>query len=394
MAIIKVVSGFLIGMLLTVFMVYQNPLQLAALVLALVCLLGTVYLVGKANIKFRTVIVYLALILAGYLLTSALVSGIAGNMGAEKVVSRGESQQTAVLLLSPGEIREFNPHQAVYRLKVLKETCCYDIKWWNMPFKVYSLKRAVKKLGDNPFPEVNQSLYNKVQENLGAQFRVYNANLLGPPYIEWVVKEIIRAGHSKMVVLCNFLVFEPYRDFIDSKIRGVLEKSEGDMEVLYTFPLWNHDAIAILYENRIMEKVQENVPEDVGIVLVAKGASDRACEKYQDGYKREQVFFNKVKENLVKNGYDSRKVKVAYLRYQEPGLREAIDYLLDSGVRKLVIAAAGLENYNIESQLAVKKIIGDSNIPRHVEVEYVDCWGDSDLLVKALVDRLRVVNVN
>jgi len=161
--------------------------------------------------------------------------------------------------------------------------------------------------------------------------------------------------------------------------------------VSFTYPLWNHDAVASIYENRILYKTQETSPEQVGIVLIGKGCSGKALQIYADGYKGEEVFLNKIKEGMIKNGYDSRKMRIAYLKYRKPSVEEEVEYLLDSGVNRIAVVAAGYENPCIETEYSIPKLLSKIKIPKGTEILYIGSWEDDDLLVKALGDRLKIV---
>lgn len=391
--ILLMILGLLMGILFAVSLICKNPIQIIAVVLMCICVLVTAYFIRKIPKKSRIILLYILLLLVGYLLSSIYVCTAMGKIAPEEITPAGESEYAAVLLLSPGEVKEFHIQGAVYRLKATKDAYGLNMRWWNTPFKVYGVKKGLKKMNTGVYSETNQQLYNKLKDTLGEQFCVYNANMFGPPYIETVVEEILRAGHKKIVVVNNFLIRDPYREVIDSKIHKIIETSQANVEVLHTFPMWNHDALANMYENRIMEKIQENDVEKVGIILVTRGCSKKTLEKYEEAYKREEVFLNKIRESIVKNGYDGRKIKIAYLNYRDPDLKQTIDYLLDSGVSKLVVAAAGFENSSIQTDYLIPRIIEKFDIPPEIEVEYVGSWGDSDVLVKALVDRLRIVNI-
>ncbi len=392
--ILLLIPGLLLGILFAMFLVCKSPLQYIAVVIMCLCLLATAYFIRKMPKKKRIILLYALLLLVGYLLTAAFVSGTMGDIEAENITPGEEKDSTAVLLISPGEITEFRTEWAVYRINMMREVYPARTSWWGTPYKVYGIRRNLKKVDTDMFSSTNQQLYNKVKDALGEQVCVYNANLFGPPYIETVTREILQAGHKRIVVLENFLIQEPYKEAVDSRIFEAAKACNADIKLIHTFPLWNHDAVATLYENRIMEKIQENNPEKVGIIFVARGCSTKTLERYREAYKREKVFLNKIRENLVKNGYDSRKIKTAYLRYRDPEVKDMIEYLLDSGVSKLVIVAAGFETPCIDTEYVIPGIIDKTDIPEGIEVEYVGAWGGSDILVKALIDRFRIANID
>jgi protoheme ferro-lyase len=384
--------GFAVGILSTVCIMSENIVQIISIALICIFLLVTLYYLLKIRKKLWLIIFFILLMITGYLISCIYVNLFMGRVEVGEIDPSQQKEGTAVLLLSPGEIKEYSPNGAVYRLKAYRDTCVSNVSWWNIPLKVRGLKEGIKGIEGNTFPAENQSLYNKVSECYGEKYKVYNANLFGPPYLETVTKEILKDGYKRIIVLSNLLIQQPYKEVVDSKILKIIGERRLEAEVLFTFPLWNHDGLVSLYESRILEKTQENDPEQVGVILVARGYSKKNYEKFREAFKREEVFMNKIKESIVKNGYDGRKVRTAHLRYREPGLEEAVDYIMDSGVSKLVVVAAGYENSCIDTEYVIPEMLKAIKLPSGVETVYIGPWGDSDLLVKALGDRLKMVD--
>ena len=230
----------------------------------------------------------------------------------------GQKTEMAILLLSPGNHR-IPLQKRFVPTGYKKKAGAGGVRWWNMPVKALQLKRNIKRMDGNVCIRTGENLYNKLSEALGEDFGLYSANLFGPPFIETTVEDILKDGYNKIVVLNNLLVEQPYKEVVDKKILKVIENSGMDAEVLFTFPLWNHDALVSYYEQGILEKTQEISPEQVGVVLVARGTGKRVRHEYPQAVNREQVFYDKIKESIMKNGYESRKIRIAYLSKQ-PGI--------------------------------------------------------------------------
>jgi len=388
-----ILLGLATGVMAAACMILHGFWQIVTLVLLCVFLIVLVFSVKKRRKKTRAVLVYLAAVMLGYLLSCVFICAFLGRAETGDINPVERREETAILLLSPGEITEYSSRSALYRLAVERETGLGGVRWWNTPVKALQLKKNIERLDKDVCILTGQNLYNKLSEELGDGFALYSANLFGPPFIETVMGEILNNGYGKVVVLNNFLVEQPYKETVDNKLLSIIEKSNTDAEVLFTFPLWNHDALISYYEQCILEKTQEISPEQVGVVLVARGSSRRIRNKYPQAQNHEQVFYDKIKESIMKNGYESRKIRVAYLGGRQPGLEEAVDYLVDSGISKLVIVAAGFENPGVDTERLLPRIIEDMDLPQHVDTVFIGPWGDSDLLVRALLDRLEMMDV-
>jgi protoheme ferro-lyase len=382
-------SSLVIGILTTVCMVYRGIAQVISVVLACALLIGTGLRFRRVQRKIKTAALLLLFVIIGYLLCCLFIYMFVGNVEVREVVPQSKREDIAVILVSPGEIKGFDPGSAVYRLKVCRETGAYRVRWWNIPYRVWGLKKDISNIGES-HSEINQSLFNKLQQHLDDTYTVYNANLYGWPYIETVVSQALRDGFSRLIVLNNFIIEQPYKETINNRVMKVMEQNRLQGEISYTYPLWNHNDLVSMYEKRIVEKTQESLPEDIGIVLVARGYERTFSDKYREAVKREKVFLDKICESLMKNGYDSRKIRTAYLRYKEPGLKESIEYLLDTGVRKIVIAAAGFESPCIDTEYVIPRILSDYKMHDDIERIYIGSWADDDCLVEALAERLEM----
>jgi protoheme ferro-lyase len=388
-----ILLGLATGVIAAACMILHGFWQIVTTVLLCIFLVVLVFMVKKCRKRTRAVLVYLVAVMLGYLLSCVFICVFLGRAETGDIDPAERREETAILLLSPGEITEYSSRSALYRLAVERETGLGGVYWWNTPVKALQLKKNIERLDRDDCILTGQNLYNKLSEELGDGFALYRANLFGPPFIETTMGEILNNGYGKVVVLNNFLVEQPYKETVDKKLLSIIEKSNTDAEVLFTFPLWNHDELISYYEQCILEKTQEISPEQVGVVLVAKGSGRRIRNKYPQAQNHEQVFYDKIKESIMKNGFESRKVKVAYLGYRKPDIGDAVDYLLDSGISKLVIVAAGFENRGIYTERVLPKAIERIDLPDHVDTVIIGPWGDSDLLVRALMDRLDMVDV-
>ncbi len=388
-----ILIGFLTGIIVAAAMMLHGIWHIITIALLCICFFIFVLLTIKHRKKTRVVLIFAGAAILGYLLYCVFVSAFPGRIDIEEISPSDRKQEMAILLLSPGEITEYHYKNALYRLDIKREAGAGGVRWWNMPVKALQLKRNIKRMDGNVCIRTGENLYNKLSEALGEDFGLYSANLFGPPFIETTVEDILKDGYNKIVVLNNLLVEQPYKEVVDKKILKVIENSGMDAEVLFTFPLWNHDALVSYYEQGILEKTQEISPEQVGVVLVARGTGKRVRHEYPQAVNREQVFYDKIKESIMKNGYESRKIRVAYLRHRQPGIGDAVEYLLDSGISKLVIVAAGFENPGLDTEWLLPRLLDKIDIPENVDTVIIGPWGDSDLLVKALMERLDTVDV-
>ncbi len=384
--------ALIMGITFAVSFVLHGAWQVILIVLLCICLFASVLHIRKFYKKPRIILLFAVLMLTGYLLSCIYMSSFSGRVKTGDITPAEINGGTAVLLLSPGEIDLYDSHSAIYRLKSCREAGLGGVRWWNIPFKAQQLKRSFNSIDGETCILTGQNLFDKLKAELGDRFELYCADLFGSPFIETVVDEILKKGYDKIIVLNNLLVEMPFKEVIDKKIIGVIEKSGNEAEVLFTFPLWNHDGIVSLYEQRILEKTQEISPEQVGVILVARGFDRKTQKEYPQAFDRAEVFYNKIKESLVKNGYDGRKIRIAYIGHRQSGVKDTLDYLLDYGINKLVIAAVGFESTGIETEYIIPRLAESRKLPENVGTVFIGPWGDSDYLVDALLDRLEMVN--
>lgn len=389
--ILSIFLGLIMGILAVLSMVSQSIGQIVLIILICIGLFAAVVHIRKFDKKLRTVLLLAVCFLTGYLLCCALVSGFAGKIKTEDIAPAERKEDTAVLLLSPGEIEECDRKSIIYRLNSYKEAGFGGIRWWNMPLKAQQYKRGFNRTDKEAYIKSSQELCNKLEGQLGNGFVLYNASLFGPPYVETVINEILQLGYGKIIILNDLLVELPYKDMLQKRIFDVIQQSEMDVEVMFTFPLWNHDGLVSHYEQQILERTQEISPEQVGVVLVARNFDKKAQRQHPQAADRAEVFYNKIKESIVKNGYDGRKIRIAYLDHRHSGIKDTIDYLLDYGINKLVVVMAGFESHCIETEYIIPSIVEGRKMPDNVNTVLIGPWGDSEFLVDALVDRLDMV---
>ncbi|MDD2573440.1 MAG: hypothetical protein WCS98_06540 [Bacillota bacterium] len=392
-ALSLILIGLLTGIFAAAAMMLHGIWHIVTIALLCICFFVFVFLIKKRQKKLRAVLIFVGATVLGYLLYCVLICAFPGRINVGEISPSDRKDEAAILLLSPGEITEYQYKSALYRLDINRQSGVEGVKWWNTPVKALQLRKNIKRIDEYKCLQAGENLYNKLNEELKGDFGLYSANLFGPPFIETVVGDMLKDGYNKIIVLNNLLVEQPYKEVVDEKILRIIEKSGMDAEVLFTFPLWNHDALVSYYEQSILEKTQEISPEQVGVVLVARGTGKKVREKYPQTVNHEQVFYDKIKESIMKNGYESRKIRIAYLRHRQLGIGDAVEYLLDSGISKLVIVTAGFENSGIDTEWLLPKFLGRIDVPEHIDTVIIGPWGDSDLLVRALMDRLDMVDV-
>ncbi len=348
--------------------------------------------IKKHQRKMFILLSFAGIVILGYLLCCVHFCIFPGRINVDKISPSERRGEAAVLLLSPGELNEYVYKDVLYRLNIKRKVSTDGVRWWNLPVKALQIKRNIKKTIKGDCVEAGENLYNKLGSKIGDRFALYRANLFGPPFIETSVGDILRDGYDRIVVLNNSLVEQPYKEVIDSKILKTIDKSGVKAEVIFSFPLWNHDGLISYYGQSIMEKARETDPERVGVILIGKENNKKVRKMYPETVKQEAVFYNKIKENLMKNGYESRKIKVAYLCCRRMDIRDVANHLVECDIDKLIVAAAGFEGLNLDIERVLHRVFGRLNLPECVDMEFIGPWGDNDYLIEALMKRLEMVD--
>lgn len=394
--LLLIISGLLIGFFIAAAMVFHGIWQIVAIVVICICFFLFVILIRRRRKKnqkgTKMVLMFIGLVVLGYLLYCGFIHVLPGSIKTGGIDPSETKDGAAVLLFSPGEIAEYEYKSALYQLNMKRRTGVGGITWWNTPVKALCLKKDIKRVKGEEYLQTGENLCNKLSTGFDNRLGMYMANLYGPPFIETTIENILKDGYNKIIILNNFLTECSHKEIIDKKILETLKKSGVDAEVFVSFPLWNHDALASHYEQCILGNVQETKPEQVGVMLVAKGSSKKARNRWPKAVKGETVFYNKIKESLMKNGYESRKVRVAYLYHRQPGVKDTVKYLLGTGINKLVVVAAGYESPCIDTEWIIPRILENVNLPEHMDIVFLGPWGDNEHLIRALLTRLDMVD--
>ncbi len=382
--------GLLMGFSIAMAMALQGVSQLIEIILLCSIFFTLMVLIKKRRGKVMMVLGIAGITICGYLLCALLFCVSPVKTSVSEICPSERREEIALLLLSPGELSEYNYKDVLYRLNIKRKVGMDGVRWWNMPVRALQLKRNIKGTDWGYCIGTGENLYNELSKRIGDEFRLYRANLFGPPFIETSVGDILNDGYNKIIVLNNLLVEQPYKGIIDAKILDTINKSGIKAEVKFTFPLWNHDALISYYEQRIIEGARGRDPDQIGIVLVATGNDKKIRKRYPEAVKREAVFYNKIKESVMKNGYENKRIKVAYLRHRRPGIRDAADSLMEHQIDKLIVVAAGFESLDLNVQRTLPRTLEKLNLPEYMDVEFIGPWGDSEHLIDALIERLEM----
>ena len=94
------------------------------------------------------------------------------------------------------------------------------------------------------------------------------------------------------------------------------------IKVVDVGPLWQSDLLPQIYVRRAIEAVPQVAthPEDVGILLVARGHISGPDRNASSNVRQEQelAFQRRVRQALVKLGFAESRIAYAWLRGQQP----------------------------------------------------------------------------
>jgi protoheme ferro-lyase len=264
------------------------------------------------------------------------------------------------------------------------------------PLYTIDLKRKYDALGHSPYRDLHFKLAQKVQERLGRRFKVYISFYNDTPLLPDAAAEAVRDGARRIVVL-HPRVTNPPPGVRAADLRETLVLARYGVNLVETAPLWNADPLPRIFVRRALAATESLDRESVGLIVVGLGhpllrrslPTDESNTFQRQN--QELAFQKRVRQALIRAGFDDDKVVLAWLRWQHPTLEAAYAQLVAEGCRQIFWIGSGLTAdslvtlYDIPERLRLP--VAASGIP----ITPLGPWNDDDLVAETLVERVKAV---
>lgn len=352
----------------------------------------------------------------GYTLTTFSVLSYSTK---SKPLSSGNpvNKRVAVILLAPGEPPEYDVKSASRRLALADDP--QDVPPVLLrPFYLRDLRGKYTTIGGSPYREYHIELAKKVQSRLDASHSVYAAFYSDNPSLADTIRQAFSAG-EKRIILVHTRVSNPPDAVLSGDLLENLDLEAQDIHLAEVGPLWDSNLLPQIYVRRVLEAVPqvEANPENIGLLLVGRGhpTHSRSGSRPSDAtttngasmqsvtrpsqsastsmrQAQEQDFHNRVRQALLKVGFDGSKVASSWLRWQHPSAVESLDRLVSVGCKTVLWMPSTFAADGINTLYDIPSLLSPLAVSRGAKLASLGAWNADDLAAEDIAARVRAVS--
>lgn len=323
--------------------------------------------------------------LSAYLLGIIALLLLQHNIKHEKLaVNYLENNQTAVILLYEGE-------PATYQLPYVTRNLIQSNRPWELPLLPLQLFR--QKLLYESTNSLENAYYTnnfkqKLTNILGNGYTVYTGYLNNTPYVEEVIQQAMEEGNGRLII-SPVLLSESHS--LKRIYQGILSVNPQQyrVKIKNTNPLWDSEALARSFVERILQQIDYRYKSRIGVLLV--GGDHQKGMETQLHVKQEILFQEKVRDILLIEGFDAQQVRRSLLNKKD--IHYEMDLLMEQGVRQILIMQVSPSGEGVEMRHKLEKIIDQRDNDLGVEIGHVSGWRYNDQLLLELAKRIELINL-
>ena len=301
-----------------------------------------------------------------------------------------DGNATAVLLIFKGE-------EERYEVSALLEKMKNDQRFFNRLYSIkelYQYKRAYERVGNSRYGDKSRQIYNKLEVLLDVDYDLYLSYMDGTTdYNKVVQNKLINSHYEKIIVIPVALTESSnYKRIMDVLNQYSIQTSLNNIK--YVQPLWNSEKLirGIMLQVDAYAEGYEN--SNMGIILMSSTKiEENNREADIAGLKQEMLFLENLKRQLVRTGYEDRKIKFVAPYLPTTSIKNTIEELQQYGVKEICIVSINDITDHVRSVAYTEYIIGKMNKEKEFDIKYIKGWGASDLLIEELENRVRLLNV-
>ena len=390
------VSG---GMLALVLMTTRRHLVTFSVILGLALLLSVMGMFAAVTVinnlaqGLANALVLLILSFAlGYTLTTFSVLSYSSKRWTPRS-GRGQGAFTAVIQLAPGEPPEYGVESASRRLALADDP--QDVPPVLLrPFYLRDLRNKYARIGSSPYREYHSELARKVQSRLDSSHKVYQAFYSDSPEQARVTAQAIEEGATRLV-LVHVRVSNPPDPVMSGELMSGLNPASHGVPLVEAGPLWDSELLPQIYVRRVLEAVPQvaESPDEVGLLLVGRGhvQSPDGRQSSDTRHEQEVSFQDKVRQALLKVGFDERRVSTGWLRWSAPSAADALGDLVRAGCKTVLWMPSVFPADGVITLVDIPAQLNPVARAAGVKLSSLGAWNGDDLAAEEIAARVRAV---
>ncbi|MBM7614601.1 CbiX/SirB N-terminal domain-containing protein [Alkaliphilus hydrothermalis] len=327
---------------------------------------------------------YLIGLLTGYLLVIVLILCLQYRVQDKDIaINYVENQKTAIVLVLEGEPATYNLPMAIKNFRQKNK-----LSFINLPFQLYKNKYNYSKISSINTDYYYDYFEEEIKKEMEYQYPIYIAYLYNRPYMKEVLQEAIQEGNDKLMIVPVLLSESKSFQLMNEVIKEV-NPLQYKVKIKNSFPLWDSEALAQSFVDKISQQVNVKEKSRVGILLV--GEHDLKDINSNQNIKQEILFKEKVKDLLIKEGYSEPQIRLTPLKAKE--IHMQLERLFEYGIKEVVVMQVSSATENIENRMIISQAIDDAEVPQYVSINFSSGWLYNDTLILELVRRIQLLNI-
>jgi len=393
MVFMGIASG---GMVALVLMATRKQQVTFSIILGLVTIMAlfgvgvSISLLGDPLGGVANAIVLLVLAFTlGYALTtfSVLTSGRKRRTPSSHGKQNDRSARTAVILLAPGEPPEYETWSAARRLEFAEDP--QDVPPLLLrPFYMRDIRTKYSVIKRSPYRDFHTELAQKVQSRLDNSYSVTPAFYTDKPLLSESVAQAIEQG-AKTIVLANIRVADPPDPVLAGDLMDGINLDHYGVKMRRTEPLWDSQLLPQIYVRRVLEVLPGLGPhaEDAGLLLVGRGHA-QVGESAIRRYTEESSFLRRVRDALVRAGFDGKHVAIGWLRHS-PNASESAQALIKGGCKVIYCLPAAFSADGIHTLFDIPAQVDPIVKASGTRFITLSAWNADDLAAEEIASYVR-----
>jgi Ferrochelatase len=390
MVFMGIASGGMLSLVLMSTRKQQGAFSIILGLLALIALLGvvgSVTILGDTLGGLSNAVVLLVLaVTLGYALTTFSVL-TASKKKPSPNQARAHTDRATVILLAPGEPPEYETVSAARRLELADDPS--DVPPLLLrPFYMRDVKTKYSVIGTSPYRESHIELARKVQSRLDASYAVTLAFYSDQPTFAQVLTQAIEDG-ARNILVSHVRVTDPPDPVMSGDLMEGINPEQYGIRLRQTEPLWDSQLLPQIYVRRVLEALPRLGPnaEDAGILLVGRGHV-QTRESAVRRYTQESSFLRRVRDALIRTGFDGSRVAIGWLRHS-PTAGESIQALVNSGCKVVYCLPASFSADGINTLFDIPAQVDPIIKPHGINFITLGAWNADDLAAEEVAAYVR-----
>jgi hypothetical protein len=250
------------------------------------------------------------------------------------------------------------------------------------------IRTKYSAIGRSPYRDFHIELAKKVQSRLDGTFTVTPAFYADNPVLAESLTNAIEEG-AKKVVLAHVRVSMPPDPVLAGDLLEGINLEQYRVQVRQTEPLWDSQLLPQIYVRRVLEALPGLGldAEDVGLLLVGRG-HNQTGESAVRRFTEESSFLRRVRDALIRTGFDTRHIAIAWLRHS-PTAGESVDSLIKVGCKVIYCLPATFSADGINTLFDVPSQVEPHLKASRTRFIALGAWNADDLAAEEIATYVR-----